>query len=117
MRDVDAKFHSVFIANKQSELKPFKDTSDLKQLKGHTFTFGSDSSTSRRLMPQYFLQQAGVKLTDFKGEVGFSCDRDKTIKLVEAGSYDAGAVKEKVWLQRVQAKEVDLSIHFMTTIG
>lgn len=108
-RDVDAKFHSVFITNKQSGLKPFKDIADVKQLKGHTFTFGSESSTSGRLMPQYFLQQAGVKLTDFKGEVGFSGDHDKTIKLVEAGSYDAGAVNEKVWLQRVQAKEVDLS--------
>lgn len=108
-RDIDAKFHSVFITNKHSGLKSFKDIADLKQLKGHTFTFGSESSTSGRLMPQYFLQQAGVKLIDFKGEVGFSGDHDKTIKLVEAGSYDAGAVNEKVWLQRVQAKEVDLS--------
>jgi phosphonate transport system substrate-binding protein len=106
-RDVDEKFHSVFIANKQSGLKPLKDIVDLQQLKGRTFTFGSESSTSGRLMPQYFLQQSGVKLGDFKGEVGFSGDHDKTIKLVEAGSYDAGAVNEKVWLQRVKAKEVD----------
>jgi len=108
-RDGDEKFHSVFIANQQSGLKAFKDTADLKQLKGHTFTFGSESSTSGRLMPQYFLQQAGVKLTDFKGEVGFSGDHDKTIKLVEAGTYDAGVVNEKVWLKRVEAKEVDLN--------
>lgn len=108
-RDVDEKFHSVFIANKQSGLKPFKSTADLQQLQGHTFTFGSESSTSGRLMPQYFLQQAGLQLNDFKGEVGFSGDHDKTIKLVEAGTYDAGAVNEKVWLKRVQAKEVDLN--------
>ena len=106
-RDVDEKFHSLLIANKQSGLKPFKDSTNLKQLKGHTFTFGSESSTSGRLMPQYFLQQAGLKLEDFKGEVGFSGDHDKTIKLVEAGSYDVGAVNEKVWLKRLQAKEVD----------
>lgn len=106
-RDVDEKFHSLFIANKQSGLKPLQDTASLKQLKGHTFTFGSESSTSGRLMPQYFLQQAGLKLEDFKGEVGFSGDHDKTIKLVEAGTYDAGAVNEKVWLKRLQAKEVD----------
>lgn len=106
-RNVDEKFHSVFIANKQSGLKPFKEIADLQQLKGHTFTFGSESSTSGRLMPQYFLQQSGLKLGDFKGEVGFSGDHDKTIKLVEAGSYDAGAVNEKIWLQRVEAKEVD----------
>lgn len=107
-RDVDEQFHSVFIANKKSELTPFKDTADLKQLKGHTFTFGSESSTSGRLMPQHFLQQAGLNLNDFKGEVGFSGDHDKTIKLVEAGTYEVGAVNEKVWLKRVKSKEVDL---------
>ena len=108
-RDVDEKFHSLLIANKQSGLKPFKDSTNLKQLKGHTFTFGSESSTSGRLMPQYFLQQAGVKLTDFKGEAGFSGDHDKTLKLVEAGTYEVGALNEKVWLQRLNAKEVDLN--------
>jgi phosphonate transport system substrate-binding protein len=108
-RDVDEKFHSVFIANKKTNLKPFKDTPELKQLKGRTFTFGSESSTSGRLMPQYFLQQAGVNLTDFKGQAGFSGDHDKTIKLVEAGTYEVGALNEKVWQKRVNAKEVDLN--------
>ena len=108
-RDVDEKFHTLFITNRKTGLKPFKDISDLKQLKGRTFTFGSESSTSGRLMPQYFLQQAGLKLEDFKGEVGFSGDHDKTIKLVEVGSFDAGAVNESVWKKRVDAKEVDLN--------
>lgn len=108
-RDVDAQFHSLFIANKKSGILPFKNISGVKQLKGRTFTFGSESSTSGRLMPQYFLQQAGLKLTDFKGEPGFSGDHDKTIKLVEAGTYDAGAVNESVWQKRVTSKEVDLN--------
>lgn len=108
-RDVDEKFHSVFIANKHSGLAPFEDISDLTKLKGRTFTFGSESSTSGRLMPQYFLQQAGIKLEDFQGKVGFSGDHDKTIKLVEADTYEAGAVNEKVWLKRVESKEVDVS--------
>lgn len=108
-RDVDEKFHSVFIANKKTGIKPLKNAKDLQQLKGRTLTFGSESSTSGRLMPQYFLQLAGVKLTDFKGQVGFSGDHDKTIKLVEAGTYQVGALNEKVWLKRVSAKEVDLN--------
>ena len=108
-RDIDAKFHSVFIANKNTGLKPIKNTADFQQLKGRTFTFGSESSTSGRLMPQYFLQQAGVNLKDFKGESGFSGDHDKTIKLVESGSYNVGAVNEKIWLKKVAAKEVDLN--------
>jgi phosphonate transport system substrate-binding protein len=107
-RDVDEQFHSLFIANKQSGLTPIKDSAGLQQLKGSTFTFGSESSTSGRLMPQYFLEQAGVKLEDFKGQPGFSGDHDKTIKLVEAGTYEVGAVNEKVWQKRVATKEVDL---------
>jgi phosphonate transport system substrate-binding protein len=108
-RDVDEQFHSLFIANKQTGLTPIKDNAGLQQLKGRTFTFGSESSTSGRLMPQYFLEQAGVKLGDFKGQPGFSGDHDKTIKLVEAGTYEVGAVNEKVWQKRVASKEVDLS--------
>ncbi len=108
-RDVDEQFHSLFIANKQSGVTPIKNSAGLQQLKGRTFTFGSESSTSGRLMPQYFLEQAGVKLEDFKGQPGFSGDHDKTIKLVEAGTYEVGAVNEKVWQKRVATKEVDLS--------
>lgn len=108
-RDIDAQFHTLFIANKNSGIPKMNDISELQKLKAHTFTFGSESSTSGRLMPQYFLKQAGVSLQDFRGEVGFSGDHDKTIKLVEAGSYEVGAVNEKVWEQRVQNKEIDLN--------
>ncbi|MGB3508002.1 MAG: putative selenate ABC transporter substrate-binding protein [Microcoleaceae cyanobacterium] len=108
-RDVDEQFKSVFIANKNSDISEINDISELPRLKNHTFTFGSESSTSGRLMPQYFLKQAGVNLEDFKGEVGFSGNHDKTIKLVEAGAYEVGAVNEKVWLERVENNEVDLT--------
>ncbi|WAL60151.1 putative selenate ABC transporter substrate-binding protein [Thermocoleostomius sinensis A174] len=107
-RDIDAEFHSVFIANKASGIEPIDDISELQVLKDHTFTFGSESSTSGRLMPQYFLQQGNVSLDAFKGEVGFSQNHDATIKLVEAGTYDAGVLNEQVWNQRVEAGEVDL---------
>jgi len=106
-RDIDAQFHSVFIANKKSGLTSIKAMQDLTQLKGHTFTFGSESSTSGRLMPQYFLEQAGVQLQDFKGQAGFSKSHDATIALVQAGTYDAGVLNEQVWLSRIEAGEVD----------
>jgi len=107
-RDIDADFHSVFIANNLAGLQPIADLKGLNALKGKTFTFGSESSTSGRLMPQFFLQQAGVKLTDFKGEPGFSKNHDATIKLVEAGTYQVGVLNEQVWKKRVAAGEVDL---------
>ena len=105
-RDIDANFHSVFIANKKSGIQPIKN-GDLTTLKGRTLTFGSESSTSGRLMPQYFLQQAGVKLADFKGQVGFSKNHDATLQLVTAGSYEVGAMNEEVWKKRLKAGEVD----------
>ena len=108
-RDIDEAFHSVFIANVNSGLEPFSDIQGLQSLKGHTFTFGSDSSTSGRLMPQYFLKQADVTLADFSAEAGFSGSHDKTIKLVESGTYDVGALNEQVWESRVKAGEVDTS--------
>jgi phosphonate transport system substrate-binding protein len=108
-RDIDAQFHSVFIASTASGLQPFDEQSGLTALQGHTFTFGSESSTSGRLMPQYFLEQAGVTLADFEGEAGFSGSHDKTIKLVEAGTYEAGVVNEQVWKTRLEAGEVDLA--------
>jgi phosphonate transport system substrate-binding protein len=106
-RDIDADFHTVVIANKGRGIAPIRDASGLSSLKGHTFTFGSESSTSGRLMPQYFLARAGVELGDFAGKPGFSGSHDKTIDLVQAGSYDAGALNEQVWLNRKASGTVD----------
>jgi phosphonate transport system substrate-binding protein len=107
-RDIDENFHSVFIANTASGIEPFEDTRGLESIKEHTFTFGSESSTSGRLMPQYFLTQAGVSLSDFKGEAGFSGSHDTTIDLVESGTYQVGALNAQVWNSRLDAGEVDL---------
>lgn len=108
-RDIDTEFHSIFIANTASGLEPLESEADLTELAGKSFTFGSESSTSGRLMPQYFLEQAGVELGDLKGEPGFSGNHDATIKLVEAGSYEAGALNEQVWLDQVAEGGVDES--------
>ena len=97
-RDIDASFRSVFIANPSSGLQPFVPLKGLTALKGKRFTFGSESSTSGRLMPQWFLAQAGVQLKDFAGGApGFSGSHDATIALVQSGAYQAGVVNEQVW--------------------
>ena len=51
-RDIDAAFHTVVIANEDSGIGRIRDPSGLEALEGHTFTFGSESSTSGRLMPE-----------------------------------------------------------------
>jgi phosphonate transport system substrate-binding protein len=109
-RDIDAQFYSVFIANPKSGLKPIRSINQLTELKGKRFTFGSESSTSGRLMPQYFLGQAGVKLKDFAGGApGFSGSHDATIALVQSGAYDAGAVNEQVWKANLRSGKANRS--------
>lgn len=108
-RDIDAQFHSLFIASKTSGLQPFADIAGLRSLTGHTFTFGSETSTSGRLMPQHFMQQAGLNLNDLRGKPGFSGSHDATIAAVASGSFQAGAVNEQVWTTTQKTGTVDLS--------
>lgn len=108
-RDIDADFHSLFIAGKASGLAPFTDVEGLKTLAGHTLTFGSETSTSGRLMPEYFIEQAGLKVSDLEGSPGFSGSHDATIEAVRAGSFEVGAVNEQVWKTTQEKGGVDLS--------
>lgn len=108
-RDIDADFHSLFIATKDSGLTPFDDITGLRSLAGQTLTFGSETSTSGRLMPQYFMQQGGLDVTDLEGSPGFSGSHDATIEAVASGSFEVGAVNEQVWEATQEAGEVDLS--------
>lgn len=99
----DGEFHSVFVA------APGSGISSLDDLRGKTVTFGSESSTSGHLMPRYYLSQAGVDTETELDSISFSGSHDKTWKLVEAGSFDAGALSEAVWERRVAAGDVDTS--------
>ena len=103
-RPRDTEFHSVFVV--RSNL----DVDELADLEGLTFTFGSASSTSGHLMPRHFLVQAGVDPeTEFEGRPNFSVSHDTTWKLVESGSFQAGALNEAVWQRAAEEGKVDLS--------
>jgi len=109
-RDIDDAFQSVFIANAGSGVNPVTGVSGLAAYKGKRFTFGAETSTSGRLMPEYFLDQAGLSSDkDFNGPPGYSGSHDKTVELVEAGSYDGGALNVQVWKRRIDAGTVDLA--------
>ena len=97
-RDIDKEFKSVFIVNKKLKIDPISNIKGLQKLKNLRFTFGSENSTSGRLMPEYFLNKARIEITDFKGKkVGFSGSHDATIALVNSGAFDAGALNKQVW--------------------
>ena len=107
-RDIDAKFTSVFIANGASGLRPFTSADQLVELKGRRMAFGSENSTSGRLMPQYFMAQSGVKPEDLAGGgPGFSGSHDATIAVVQSGAYEVGALNEQVWNSNVETGRVD----------
>jgi phosphonate transport system substrate-binding protein len=110
-RDVDDDFHSVFIVNTSvKDLPEINSVGRLGLLRGLRFTFGSESSTSGRTMPEYFLAEAGLDSdVDFAGKPGYSGSHDKTIDLVQAGTFEAGALNEQVWARRVAAGTVDLN--------
>ena len=89
-RAEDEKFTSKFIVPVDSPIKTVAD------LKGHTFAFGSPSSTSGSLMPRFFLQQQGlVPERDFK-TVAYSGAHDATVAFVASGRADAGALNTSV---------------------
>lgn len=101
-RSQDARFFSYYIV--QSDLPVEK----LADLKGLTFTFGSESSTSGHLMPRFYLTEAGIQPDkDFAGPPNYSGAHDRTIKLVESGAFQAGVLNGAVWDNRVAAGDVD----------
>ncbi|MCU1605666.1 MAG: phosphonate transporter, periplasmic phosphonate-binding protein [Modestobacter sp.] len=106
-RDIDEAFHSIFVVNAATGLPP---SDDLTPLAGLRFTYGSETSTSGRLMPAYFLEQQGVDPQGFPGGPGFSGSHDATLGLVASGSYRAGVVNEQVWTTRTAQGSVDPAV-------
>ncbi len=104
----DKQFKTYFIANAATGLAKSAELD--KGMAGKTFSFGSRSSTSGRVMPEYFIEQAfGKPPTDVFSKVGFSGDHTKTIQLVQSGAYEVGAVDYSVWGLEVKAGHVDES--------
>ncbi len=111
-REEDEKFKSVFITTDKS-------IKSLADLKGKTFTFGSESSTSGHLMPRSSLLAAKINPdTDLK-RIAFSGAHDATAAAVAGGKVDAGALNISVWEKLVAQSKVDPAVVrvFYTTPG
>jgi phosphonate transport system substrate-binding protein len=77
-------------------------------LRGKTFTFGSKGSTSGRLIPEYYIREAFNEAPeDVFARVGFSGNHTRTLRLVEAGTYETGAINFSVWKKEVENGNVD----------
>ena len=106
-RDIDRAFTSVFVVHAGAGLARSDDLTALAPLR---FTYGSETSTSGRLMPAYFLRAAGVDPQGFPGGPGFSGSHDATLALVASGSYQAGVLNSQVWRTRTEAGAVDPAV-------
>ncbi len=106
-RDIDRAFTSVFVVHAGTGLAPSADLTALAPLR---FTYGSETSTSGRLMPAWFLREAGVDPQGFPGGPGFSGSHDATLALVASGSYQAGALNAQVWRSRSAEGAVDPAV-------
>jgi phosphonate transport system substrate-binding protein len=103
----DRAYFSYFVAHRDTGLQPSDEFPlGLARLR---FTFGSESSTSGRLMPEYFIRQHTGKPPGefFEHPPGFSGSHDRTAEMVESGQYQAGVLNYKVYEKRVQSGATD----------
>jgi len=105
----DVNFKSYFIANSETGLKFSRDFP--AGIQGRTLLFGSRSSTSGRVMPEYFIRQhfGGKSPDEIFSRVGFSGDHSRTLQLVQSGAYQVGAMDYTVYEVEKKAGRVDES--------
>jgi len=102
----DQAFWSYLIAHESTGLQA-GDAID-ENMRGMTFTFGSKSSTSGRLIPEFHLRERFNEPPEAVFDrVGFSGSHSRTLRLVESGSYQVGAINYAVWQRELDAGNVD----------
>jgi phosphonate transport system substrate-binding protein len=110
-RAEDEKTRSVFVTTHDGITR-------LEDLKGRTFSFGSESSASGHFMPRSFLQAAHINPdTDMKRI--YSGSPDATVAAVASGEADAGALSSASWEKLIEQGKADSkAVHvFYTTPG
>lgn len=85
-------FHGYIITRQDSSIER------LEQLKGKRFAFGSPHSTMSYLVPRRMLIDAGVRLEDLADHKFLGNHRNVALGVL-LGEFDAGAVKEEVYLK------------------
>lgn len=105
----DQAFETYFIANTNTGIEPADELASLEEdLQDKTFTFGSKGSTSGRLMPEFYIRETfGEQPDKFFSRVGFSGNHTRTLRLVEAGTYEVGALNFQVWEKELAGGNID----------
>ena len=105
--DIDPEYYSYFIANERAGFSASDEFP--AEIGEYRFTFGSESSTSGRLMPEYFIRESTGQSPEefFAYPIGFSGSHDRTAELVESGQYDVGVLNYLVYERRVEDGTID----------
>ncbi|MDV2080684.1 putative selenate ABC transporter substrate-binding protein [Marinobacter xestospongiae] len=102
----DESFQTYFIAHSSTGLEASDELP--AAIRDRTFTFGSKGSTSGRLMPEFFLRESfGEAPEDIFARVGYSGNHTRTLRLVEAGTYEVGALNFAVWEKELADGNID----------
>jgi phosphonate transport system substrate-binding protein len=99
-RSADKNFHSLFITQTGSAIQKLTDC------KGKRFAFGDINSTSGHLIPFDELKKAGLN-ADEDMQVRYTGSHAATVKAVEGGAADAGALDETVYRSMISEGKVD----------
>lgn len=103
----DPDFKSYFIAHKDTGLE--KSATFPAAIGTVKFAFGSESSTSGRVMPSHFIKQNTGKGEKefFTAPAIFSGGHDKTVEMVSTGAVQAGVCDYTVYEKMVKEGKVD----------
>jgi phosphonate transport system substrate-binding protein len=111
MRDVDARFTTVFVARVDSGIQT------LAGLRGRRLALGSADSAQAAILPIHYLHQAGIQaqqdctLLRFDLDVGKHGDTGtselEVLRALQEGRAEAGALAESTWLREVSKGRVD----------
>jgi phosphonate transport system substrate-binding protein len=101
-RESDLQFHSLIIANASKQIYSLND------LRGKQFAYGDINSTSGHVIPYLEMKRAGIN-PDRDIESRYSGEHSATVKLVEMGIVDAGAVDESVFNAMIKDGRADRS--------
>jgi phosphonate transport system substrate-binding protein len=102
----DTSFKSYFIAHTSTGLQPSVDFP--KAMQGKTLVFGSPTSTSGRLVGEYWIRRhLGQPPAQAFSRVSFSGDHASTLQLVQSGVADVGVLNYTVYEEAKKAGKVD----------
>jgi phosphonate transport system substrate-binding protein len=99
-RESDLQFHSLIITNTSKSIYSLSD------LRGKQFAYGDTNSTSGHVIPYLEMKHAGLN-PDTDLETRYSGEHSATVKLVEMGIVDAGAVDESVFNAMIKDGRAD----------